>query len=457
MKHPRTTCAPFLFLARPHAPCWGMAACVAVLLALPSARATRHPIVPGEPQKEPIVLVGATLHPMTGPAIPGGMLLFAKGKIVAIGKNIRIPPKARRIDLRGQHVYPGWIHARTDLGLTEIGSVRGTLDRAETGTFNPNVRAQVAFHPDSELIPVARTNGVLLAHVVPSSGILSGQSAVMMLDGWTWESMTLRAPAGMIVRWPRLSSLSASWRGKASKKPASERARLELEQLFDDALAYEKARKADRNQAIDARLEALLPVLRRKVPLMAVAQDEATIRSAVAFAARRSLRLVIIGGHDAEACAGLLRRHDVPVIVEGTYRLPRRRDEPYDVAYTLPARLHRAGVRFCIAGSGRFNASNARNLPYDAAFAVAYGLPRSEALKAISLYPARILGIADRVGSLEAGKDATLIVCDGDPLEIPTRVVRAWIAGREVKLDDRHQRLWRKYRRKYERMGILKE
>ncbi len=420
----------------------------------PSAEAN-HPEVPGAAQDHPIALVGAAIHPVTGPVIRHGTLLMVDGKIAAVGARVKIPKTAERIDVRGKHVYPGWIHARTDLGLTEIGAVRASIDRAEVGQLNPNVKAQVAFHPDSELIPVARANGVLMVHTVPSGGLISGRSALMLLDGWTWEDMTLRAPVGMHVRWPRMNRLTADRgsRGGSSRGRPLER----LEGAFRDARAYRSARRADPRQPVDARWEAMIPVLEGKVPLMVHADDESSIRSAVAFAARQRVRLIIVGGHDAPACAELLRREKVPVIVAGTYRLPRRRDEPYDVCYRLPARLLQAKVEFCIAGGGRFNASNARNLPYDAAAAVAYGLPREEAIKAITIRPARILGVADRVGSLEPGKDATLIVCDGDPLEITTHVERAWIQGRQVDLNSRHKRLWRKYREKYRRLQLIKE
>ena len=427
---------------------------ILVLLAAGAPLEARHPEVPGARQDRPVAITGATIHPVSGPSLRSATIVFVDGKITAIGKNPKIPPRAVRIDGRGKHVYPGWIHAKTDLGLTEIGAVRATLDRAEVGRTNPNVKAQVAFNPDSELIPVARANGVLTVLTVPSGGTISGQSALMHLDGWTWEDMTLKAPVGIHVSWPRMSSLSASWKSKqgGSPNPLSR-----IEQVFRDAIAYRDARRTDPNQPIDARWEAMLPLLEGKIPLMAHADDEASIRSAVAFAARHKLRLVIVGGHDAVACADLLKQHDVPVILLGTYRLPRRRDEPYDVAYRLPERLRAAGVTFCLAGSGRFNATSVRNLPYDAATAVAYGLPRDEAIRSITLYPARILGVADRVGSLEPGKDATLIVCDGDPLEIATHVERAWIQGREVDLNNRHKRLWRKYREKYRRLHLIKE
>ncbi len=422
-----------------------------------------HPEIPGADSGRPVALVGGTIHPVSGPAIRQGTLLMHRGKIVAVGRRVKLPEDCQIIEIRGRHVYPGWIDADTDLGLTEIGAVRATRDQRETGRINPNVKAQVAWNPDSELIPVARANGILLVQTAPSGGLISGLSAAMMLDGWTWEDMTLKAPVGLHINWPMPPSPSAKWLAaeKKKKEPGTERGSsrrrdglAELERVFQDAKAYQAARRADPDHPIDARWEAMLGVLEGKIPVVAHADRLAQIESAVAFAARHHLRLIIAGGYDAPACAGLLKRHDVPVIVTAVYRLPRHRDDPFDSAYTLPARLHRAGVPFCIAGFGRGSAANVRNLPYHAGTAVAYGLPRDAAIRAISLSAAQILGVADRVGSLEAGKDATLIVCNGDPLEIPTQVEMAYIQGRPVDLNNRHRRLWNKYREKYRRMGL---
>jgi len=212
------------------------------------------------------------------------------------------------------------------------------------------------------------------------------------------------------------------------------------------------ARKADANFPRDARWESLQDVLAGKLPVIVQADDIRQINAAVAFAEREKLKLIIAGGYDAPHCAALLKKHDIPVIVGGTYRLPRRRSDGYDSAYAVPAELHKAGVRFCISGRGRFGANQVRNLPYHAAAAVGFGLPADEGFKAITLYPAQILGVADRVGSLETGKDATLFVADGDPLETPTQVTHAWIRGRRVDLNDRHKTLYHKYEQKYEQL-----
>jgi imidazolonepropionase-like amidohydrolase len=341
------------------------------------------------------------------------------------------------------------------LGLVEIGLVRATRDQQETGTLNPNVRANVSVNPDSELIPVTRSNGVLLALTAPSGGLVSGTSAVLQLDGWTYEDMTLQPDVALHINWPRMTPATSGGDEKQSQAQIKQRDEQlqQLRDLFAEARAYQKARNGNSNgQRHDARLEALVPVIERRRPIIVHADRAAQIQSAVAFAAEQELKLIIQGGYDAPLCADLLKKHNVPVIVSAVYRLPARRDDAYDAPYTLPARLYEAEIPFCISGTESSRVWNTRNLPYHAATAAAYGLPREEALKAVTLSPAQILGVADRVGSLEAGKDATLIVTSGDPLDTASRVISAYIQGRELDLTDRHKQLYRKYREKYRRL-----
>jgi imidazolonepropionase-like amidohydrolase len=427
----------------------GMGIAALILLGAIPRTGGAHPEIPGATPAHPIALVGATIHPVSGPAIRDGILLLDRGKIVALGTEIEFPDETERIDVTGRHIYPGLFDPLSNLGLTEINSVRATRDDTEVGPFNPNVRAAVAVNPDSELIPVTRSNGVLLTLTAPQGGLVSGQSAVVQLDGWTYEEMTLLLSAGLHVQWPRMSNLLEN--PPSSRRAVSGQDELAtLRQHFAHARAYQKARQSG-SEKIDVRWEAMLPVLERQLPLIVTADEIRQIQSAVAFADREQVRLIIYGGYDAPHCAELLIKHKVPVIVGGVYRLPLRRSDPYDDAYTLPERLRQAGIPFCISTADRFGAANMRNLPYHAATAAAFGLPRDEAIKAITLYPAQILGVADRVGSLEAGKDATLIITTGDPLETATQVRGAYIEGRPVVLNDRHKRLYRKYREKYER------
>jgi imidazolonepropionase-like amidohydrolase len=426
----------------------------AILILATSVTAHAHDSIPGTPQDHPIALVGGTVFPVSGKPIEGGTVLFDGGKIVAVGADVKLPEGTETIDVTGKHVYPGLFDAHSNLGLIEIPSIRASVDARESGTINPNVEAIKAVHPDSELIPVTRRNGVLLALTAPGGPLLAGRSSVIQLDGWTWEEMALKIDVAMHLSWPLLTPVR-DWRNHVpAAKQAERRDELlrELKRALDDAAAYKTAREAGKDDprfAIDARWEALMPVLAGKQPLIVYADDWQQIESAVALADSRKLRIILHGGHDAERCAALLKERSIPVILEGTYRLPIRSDEEYDAPFTLAERLRAAGLKFCIAGGGQHATENVRNLPYHAAQSVAFGLPPDEALRAITLSPADILGVADRVGSLEAGKDATLFVADGDILDTASHVEQAWIGGRAVDLTDRQTRLWKKYQQKY--------
>ena len=413
--------------------------------------------VPGKDQEKPIALVGGTIHPVSGPVVVDGTIVFDGGRITALGKNVPIPDGAEQVDIQGKHVYPGLIDSYSNIGLVEISAVRATRDFAETGSINPNVKAQVAVNPDSEIIPVTRSGGVLLALSVPQGGVISGTSSLLQLDGWSWEDMSLAPSVGMHVRWPRMSPVSDWWMEQSEKDQLKQRdqALTNLRRAFDSARDYLRAKKSSRKKQafpIDSRWEAMVPVLTGKVPLIVQANEIQQIQAAVAFAKQQQVKLIIYGGYDALHCAELLKENKVSIILGGVYRLPRRRFEDYDAAYTLASRLRDAGIQFCISCSDRMGASNIRNLPYHAAVAAAHGLTKEEALRSITLSTAQILGVADRVGSLEIKKDATLIVTDGDPLDSFTRVKIAYIQGRKLDLNNRHKRLWKKYEEKYRRL-----
>jgi imidazolonepropionase-like amidohydrolase len=435
-----------------------LVALVALVALVPAGPARAAVPVPGAPQTRPVAIVGATLHPVAAPDVANGTIVLENGRITALGpaSRVAVPSDAERVDGTGLHVYPGLVSAWSRLGLSEIESVRASNDFEETGAVNPNVRAAAAFQPESETIPVARSNGVLLAHVVPRGGMLSGQGAVMMLDGWTWEEMTLRSPVSSRLAWPPtvisrdpLGTAQAEERQRAARRKSLAAVKDAFAAARAYAAAVKGAGKGERPEA-DARWEGLLPVLERKVPLLVEADEVHQIEDAVAFAAAESLRLVLVGGYDAPLTADLLRKHDVPVIVSAVHRLPTRRNEPYDAPFTLPARLREAGVRFCIAAGGGSWAE--RNLPYQAATAAAHGLGTEDALRAITLDAAKILGVDDRVGSLEPGKDATVILTTGDPLDATSQVKAAFIQGRAVDLNDKQKVLAAKYRTKYERL-----
>lgn len=439
---------------------WRALAVVVMVLASSPMVMGQSRQVPAAQQSRPIVIHSATVHTVSGETIENdGFVVFNAGVITEIGKGE--PPRvldAELVNASGLHVYPGLILTQTTIGLSETLSVPVTIDTTELGRFTPEVRAAVAVNPDSDLIPVARANGILTALVSPGGGLVSGRSSVMRLDGWTWESMTINAQAGMVVNWPRSDPPRARRGGPGAEEaeaPDMGRDIEAIEQFFDDAAAYIKARETDESVTTDLRFEAMRPVLAGHMPMIVSASTLGQIESAVAFAARRNLKLVIRGGNEADRAAALLKKHNVPVIITGIHRLPDRRHDAYDRPFTLPLALHEAGVKFAIAAGGE--PAHERNLNHQAATAAAYGLPKDAALKAVTLWAAEIIGVGDRLGSLDAGKMATLIITDGDPLEITTNTLTAFIDGRRIDLTTRHTELHGKYREKFRQLGIIKD
>ena len=411
--------------------------------------------VPGPKQERPIVLVGGTIHPVSGPAIPNGQILFVDGKIVEVGRQVNIPQGAEEIDVTGKHLYPGFIAAQSIIGLTEVGAVNATLDYSESGVNNPNVRVERAYNPDSEHIPVARANGIALAHVVPQGGLLSGTSAVMLLDGWTWEDALLEGGVGVWLNWPSMVVIESPWieESRAEQEKGIQQNLKRLDEIFDEAEAYNRAWNAGSAELkTDLRWEGLEPVLEGRVPLFIRANHVSQITAAVNWIRRRGYRMVLVGGRDSWMATDLLKENDIPVIVGGIHTVPARRWEAYDAPFALPEKLRSAGVRFCLSPTN--SNYNLRNLPFEAGTAAAFGLPGDEALKAITIYPARILGIDHKVGSLEPGKDATLMVTSGDPLDIRSQVEQLFIQGRKVDLGSRHKTLYEKYSERHRQLGI---
>jgi imidazolonepropionase-like amidohydrolase len=431
----------------------------ALLLAAPAG--AQDLTVKAAPQTRPLLISNAVVHTVSGDTIDDGYVFMVDGKIAAVGKGVmpRWSKPVDELDAKRKHLYPGMIAADNQLGLQEMASVRASDDFREVGSVTPEVRAAVAVNPDSTLLPVTRANGVLVAGVFPSGGDIPGRVSVMKLDGWTWEDMAAKADAGLVIDWPLVRPFTAPWmeRSDSEQNDDIRRALSTIDDAFKSATAYLAARKTEPSLPTDLRWEAMRSVLppdsasaeaaKSQLPVFIIAQDLDQIVSAVTWSVDRKLKPVIVGGRDAPLCADLLKRHEVPVILSGTHVFPKRNDSPYDDAYTLPARLLKAGVRFCIASADR-NA-NERNLPYNAATAVAYGLDRDAALKSVTLWPAQILGVGDTLGSIEQGKSATLILTDGDPLEITTHVDKAWIDGRPIDLSSKQSKLADKYREKY--------
>jgi imidazolonepropionase-like amidohydrolase len=413
---------------------------IAVLCCLPVAAGT----------DDSFLLRGATIHTVSGADVPNGAVLVRDGRIVEVGARIRRPKGVRVIESKGLHVYPGMIDSATTIGLTEIGSVRETIDVSELGDYNPQLRAVVAINPASEHIPVTRANGITTVVSTPEGGVISGQAALIHLDGWTWEEMEVLRSAAMALQFPvirvRISpsippERRVPYREARKKYEAQLR---DLHDFFEQARRYQKAKAAaGADFRSDVKLEAVLPVLERKLPVLVTAVRERAIREALRFAERERIRLILASAREAWKVAVELKAKDIPVILPPTLALPLHEDDPYDKSFTLPLELDRAGVKFAFA---TFSYRLSHNLPYQAAAAVAFGLPYQEALKAVTLYPAEIWGVADQIGSIDAGKWADLIVTDGDPLETQTQIKQVFIKGREVDLNNKHKLLYEKYR-----------
>jgi imidazolonepropionase-like amidohydrolase len=419
----------------------------ALAAALPAA-------APGAALAASLALVGATVHTVSGPDLDNATVVIVNGRITAVGRNLTPPADAEIISCAGKHLYPGFVSALSALGLTEINSVAGTNDYQETGTTNPDLRAEVGVNPESELLPVAIANGVTSALIAGRGGAIAGTSALMHLSGWTREDMTLRAPAGLHVLWPNMTPVHAFFETRTDEQQAKDRDQAidNIRRAFDDARAYWKARDAEGKTGVprhdrDVKWDAMGRALRGEIPVLFHAAALNQIRAVLRFADEQKLpRVILVGGGDAWRVADELKARDIAVIAGPTLEMPRRRYEPYDEAYSVPAKLARAGVRYCVSdGGSAFGAMNARNLPYHAAMAAAFGLPRDEALKSVTLYPAQILGVGDQVGSIETGKIADLVLTDGDPLEITTHVEKVWVAGKPQSMESRQTRLFEKY------------
>jgi len=411
-------------------------------------------------QDNPIAIVGGTVHTISGETYENGYVTFDKGVITGVGEGRpRNARGAEVIDATGMHIYPGLVAANTQMGLVEIGAVRATLDYAETASVSPEVRAAVSVNPDSTVIPVTRLNGILTCGVFPLGGLVPGRASVIRMDGWTWEDLTIKDDAGLVVNWPSLRPVR--WRlkdkpAKEQRKEATERVQ-RLADTFEQAEAYLLAKDADGSIETDIRWESMRPYIIGGNRFFVRANELEQIQSAVAWASEHEYTITIMGGRDAHLCTDLLVRHGVGVIVTGTHRLPKRRDEVYDAPFTLPAQLEEAGVSWCLATTGgSFNTPHERNLPYHAGTAVGFGLTREAAMRSITLSAAELLGVGDSLGSLDEGKAATLIITDGDPLEIyTTTVLHAFIDGRSIELTSKQTKLAEKYRAKYRQLGLI--
>jgi imidazolonepropionase-like amidohydrolase len=399
-----------------------------------------------------IAIRGARIVTVSGPELASGTVVVSGGKITAVGADAAVPAGATVIDGAGLTVYPGMMDAGTSLGLSEIGQgAAATVDVSEVGTFNPNAQAFYGVNPQSAHIGVTRVVGVTHVLTRPSGGVVSGQAALLNLAGSTVPEMNVVPRAAMVIELPRSGFGGGRFGGgfafaAAANPQEVSRTRTRqldsLRALLRDAEAYARVQEAyakDRSlprPRQDVVLASLVPTARRQMPVLFIADRAADIREAVAFAEEMKLQPIIVGGRDAWQVAAFLKQKDVPVLLSAVMDLPSREDDPYDVNFSAPAKLAAAGVRFAVTSGDQ--GAETRNLPYTAGMAAAFGLSKADALKSVTLWPAQILGVGDRLGSIEVGKMANLVVTDGDLLEAKTQTKHLIIDGRVVPLESKH-------------------
>jgi len=402
-----------------------------------------------------ILLMNATAHLGNGEIIENSAVAFKDGKltVVADANVIKLDKAAfdTIISLQGKHIYPGFIAPNSTLGLFEIGAVRATRDFREVGSINPNVRSIIAYNTDSKITPTVRSNGVLLAQITPKGGRVSGTSSIVELEGWNWEDAVYKIDDGLHINWPRFHN-SSGWWGNPGPSKVNEKydeQYLELKTLFNDAKAYSEVGKHEES---DLKLKSMRGVFDGSKQLYIHVHSSKGIEHAIDFSKSAGIKkMVIVGGTDAWMVTDLLKEHNIPVIVRRIHSLPQKMDDDIDLPFRLPAMLKEAGVLFCLENSGDMETMGTRNLPFYAGTAAAYGLTKEEALMSITSNTAKILGIDKTVGSLEVGKDATLIISTGDALDVLTNNIEyAFIRGKGIDLDNHQKQLYRKFKSKYE-------
>jgi imidazolonepropionase-like amidohydrolase len=396
-----------------------------------------------------IAIRGANIIPVIGEDIPEGIILIKDGLIEAVGKNIDIPQGAKIINAEGFFAYPGMIDGLCYLGLQEIGSIRATVDYRETGRINPQAKTVEALRPDSMHIPIARSNGITAALVAPSGGIISGQSGLIRLVGWTPEEMIIKSPVAMHIQFPSLPRPRMG-RETQPREEASKQIK-ELKEILNQARYYQKRKEsAQKNLRLhlpefDEKLEFLLPVVNGKLPVMISVHADKDIKAAIKFAKDEKLKAIFFGVTEGWKAAEDIKKSGIPVIFGSLYEMPSKWKDGYDAFYRNPGVLAKAGVKFAFSSQ---SASLAKDLPYHAAKAAAFGLDKKEALKGVTIYPAQIFGVDDMMGSLQKGKVANIVLADGDILELRTNIKHVFIDGKEVDLSSIYTELLEKFKKR---------
>ena len=400
-------------------------------------------------------IVGARIVTVSGATIENGTVVIQNGKIAAVGANAAIPAGAEKIDGKGLSVFPGMIDAATNVGLAEIGQgVNASVDISETGTMNANAKAIKGINPHSSHVNVTRVNGITTVMSYPTGGLIAGQAAVINLNGSTQDEMAVIREFGLVINFPRISTGGGFGGGFGGGPPVefSEAVKRrdaqvdELKKLFRSAENYLRAKDAYAKDstlpypAYDIRLEAMAPFIRGEKPVIFTAERERDIRSVAKFVGEMKLKGIIVGGQEAWKAADELKKNNIAVVFTNIYDLPVRDDDAYDLLFEAPSKMQAAGIRYCIStGNG---GAEVRDLPYHAGLASAYGLSKEDALRAVTIYPAQILGLGDKLGTIEVGKVANIVVTDGDILEPRTNIKQMFIAGRLIPLTSRHTRLF---------------
>lgn len=419
------------------------------LLATSNAQET---VYPAPKQTGTTVITNATVHKGNGEVLENATVVITDGKIAAVGTNVKIPAGATTVDAKGKHVYPGLILPISNLGLVEIGSVRATTDVREIGDMNPNVRSIVAYNTDSKVINTLRSNGILLANIVPQGGTISGTSSVVQLDAWNWEDAAYKADAGIHVNIPLMLPRRGGFGGGGPRNSQSDPVKEGLEKIdelksfFNEAKAYAGA---ENHEHTNLKLEAVRGLFDKSKKLYVHANTVKQMLVALDFVKEFGFDVVIVGGSDSWQIADLLKQNNVSVILAQAHRLPTIEDDDVDQPYKTAAALQKAGVLYSFSDDD--GQTRGRNLAFNAGTAAAYGLTKEEALQAITLNAAKILGVADKAGSIEVGKDANVIISEGDILDMRTSIVTdAFIQGRKIDLTDKQKLLNERYEKKYQ-------
>jgi len=414
---------------------------------------SQETVYPGATQKQDILITNGTIHIGNGTVLDKGNILIKNGKITGVSTSAITSTEAKIIDAKGKHVYPGLILSQSQLGLVEVNSVRATIDHTELGTINPSIRSVVAYNTDSKVINTLKYNGILLANIVPMGGLISGSSSVMQLDAWNWEDALYHADGGMHFYMPSLVARPnpfAEFSGVDSK-PATDAVKVSMErieevkQFFRDAKAYLADTKTKQT---NLKLEACRGLFEGKQKLFVHCDLAKEILVAIDFAKEFGFKLVIVGGSEAWQITDLIKEQNVAIILSQQHSLPTSPDDDVDQPYKTAALLHKAGIMVAI--NDEDGQTRGRNLPFNAGTAAAYGMGKEAALQAITLNAARILGIDEKTGSIETGKDANIVISEGDILDMRSSIIRhAFIQGREVSLENKHTQLYDRYKKKY--------